>query len=115
MPTTPASRFNKYFYFDDYTGEQLYEIFAGQVGRGDYQLSREAAEQARGYLEDLYQRRDDNFGNARDVRNLFEKIITRQADRVAKLASPTDAQIRAIEAEDLEGVMGERGRDGGHS
>ncbi len=109
------SRFNKYLHFADYTGEQLYEIFAGQVGRGDYQLSREAAEQARGYLEDLYQRRDDNFGNARDVRNLFEKIITRQADRVAKLASPTDAQIRAIEAEDLEGVMGERGRDGGHS
>ena len=101
------SRFNKYLYFADYNGAQLYEIFAGRVQRSDYQLSTQAAERARAYLEELYQNRDDNFGNARDVRNLFEKIVARQADRVAKLESPSDAQILTIEAEDLDGVMGE--------
>ena len=100
------SRFNKYLYFADYTGAQLYEIFAGRVRRSDYQLSAQAAERARAYLEELYENRDGNFGNARDVRNLFEKIVSRQADRVAKLESPTDEQILTIEAEDLDGVMG---------
>ncbi len=100
------SRFNKYLYFADYTGEQLYEIFAGRVKRSDYQLSEAAAEQAKTYLEEFYQRRDENFGNARDVRNLFEKIVSRQADRVARLEAPTDAQLLTIEAEDLDGVMG---------
>ena len=103
------SRFNKYLYFADYNGAQLYEIFAGRVQRSDYQLSTQAAERARAYLEELYQNRDDNFGNARDVRNLFEKIVARQADRVARLEAPTDAQILTIEAEDLDGVMGEDG------
>ena len=99
------SRFNKYLYFADYSGAQLYEIFEGRVKRNDYQLSAQAAERMRTYLEDLYQHRDDNFGNARDVRNLFEKIVSRQADRVAKLEAPTDAQILTIEAEDLDEVL----------
>ena len=103
------SRFNKYLHFADYHGAQLFEIFEGRVKRNDYQLSRQAAERMRTYLEDLYQRRDENFGNARDVRNLFEKIVARQADRVARLEAPTDAQILTIEAEDLEGVLGDSG------
>ena len=103
------SRFNKYLHFADYNGAQLFEIFEGRVKRNDYQLSLQAAERMRTYLEDLYQRRDENFGNARDVRNLFEKIVARQADRVARLEAPTDAQILTIEAEDLEGVLGDSG------
>ena len=37
---------------------------------------------------DLYEDRDENFGNARDVRNLFEQAVARQSDRVARLEAP---------------------------
>ena len=49
----------------------------------------------------LYQERDENFGNARDVRNLFEKAVARQADRVAQLESVTKEQLMALLPEDL--------------
>jgi len=99
------SRFNKYLYFEDYNGDQLYEIFQGRVKRNDYNLDEAAGQAVREHLEELYEDRDKNFGNARDVRNLFEKIVANQADRVAGLESPTDEDIRTITTADLEGLM----------
>ena len=99
------SRFNKYLYFEDYNGDQLYEIFQGRVKRNDYNLDEAAGQAVREHLEELYEDRDKNFGNARDVRNLFEKIVANQADRVAGLEAPTDEDIRTITTADLEGLM----------
>ena len=99
------SRFNKYLYFADYDGAQLFEIFKGRVQRNDYTLSDEAAEAVRAHLQKVYERRDDNFGNARDVRNLFEKIVANQANRVAVMEAPADEELVAITAADLEGLM----------
>ena len=99
------SRFNKYLHFADYNGQQLYEILLSQTQRSDYRLSEEAAERLKDYLEELYQHRDQNFGNARDVRNLFEKLVAAQANRVAALPSPTDEEILTITAEDLDAVL----------
>ena len=99
------SRFNKHLYFEDYNGSQLYEIFQGRVKRNDYQLSDEAAQAVREHLQELYEDRDGNFGNARDVRNLFEKIVAAQADRVAGLENPSDEDISTITLEDLKELM----------
>ena len=99
------SRFNKYLYFEDYNGDQLYEIFLGRVQRNDYRLSDEAAAAVKEHLQELYEDRDDNFGNARDVRNLFEKIVANQADRVAQLESPSDEELLTITVEDLKDLM----------
>ena len=99
------SRFNKYLYFEDYNGDQLYEIFQGRVSRNDYRLDEAAAAAVKDHLQELYEDRDDNFGNARDVRNLFEKIVAAQADRVAELENPTDEDIRTITTEDLKELM----------
>mgnify|MGYP002075505705 FL=1 len=99
------SRFNKYLYFEDYNGEQLFEIFKGRVDRSDYRLDEAAASAVKDHLQELYEDRDGNFGNARDVRNLFEKIVSAQADRVARLENPTDEDISTITAEDLKELM----------
>ncbi len=99
------SRFNKYLYFEDYNGQQLYAIFQGRVKRNDYSLTPEAEEAVKEHLQELYEDRDQNFGNARDVRNLFEKIVANQADRVAGLTEPSDEEIRTIGPEDLKGLM----------
>ena len=99
------SRFNKYLYFEDYNGAQLFEIFQGRVKRNDYRLDEAAETAVKEYLDELYEERDANFGNARDVRNLFERIVARQADRVASLESPTDEDILTITPADLEEVL----------
>ncbi len=99
------SRFNKYLYFEDYNGDQLYEIFEGRVKRNDYRLDEQAAAAVREHLQELYEDRDQNFGNARDVRNLFEKIVANQADRVAGLEAPSDEDIITITTEDLKDLM----------
>ncbi|OUN23095.1 type VII secretion protein [Flavonifractor sp. An82] len=95
------SRFNKYFYFEDYNGEQLLEIFCSMCEKNGYTLSDESRAYAEQYLKELYENRDENFGNARDVRNLFERAVARQSDRVATLASPGKEELMALTVEDL--------------
>ena len=96
------SRFNKYFYFEDYTAPQLLEIFRSMCTRGGYALSAEGEGAARKLLDELYEDRDENFGNARDVRNLFEKAVTRQSDRVALLEAPTREQLMELLPQDID-------------
>ena len=52
-------------------------------------------------LQMLYEERDENFGNARDVRNLFEQAVARQADRVSQLEAPTREALMELLTEDL--------------
>ncbi len=99
------SRFNKYLYFADYNGDQLFEILAGRVRRSDYLLSPEAETALREHLRELYEDRDDNFGNGRDVRNLFEKIMAQQANRLAGAKSPTVEELKTITPADLQGLV----------
>lgn len=96
------SRFNKYFYFPDYTGEQLLSIFQTQCKKNSYTLSPAAETAAKALFDRLYQERDDNFGNGRDVRNCFENMIVRQSNRVAAMDAPTREDLMTVLPEDLE-------------
>ncbi len=96
------SRFNKYFFFEDYDGGQLMEIFRSMCKQNGYTLSEEGEKFMERDLRELYDTRDENFGNARDVRNLFEQAVARQADRVSQLEEPTKEQLMELLPEDLE-------------
>ena len=96
------SRFNKYFYFPDYTGEQLMKIFSAQCSKNGYKLTEEAEKAAETLFNQLYEERSDNFGNGRDVRNCFEDMIVRQSNRVAALEAPGKDELMAVLPEDLE-------------
>lgn len=95
------SRFNKYFYFPDYTGEQLFTIFQSQCRKNGYTLSPESEEQAKALFQDLYDHRDENFGNGRTVRNLFEQMVVRQSNRVAAMDAPTREELMTFLPEDF--------------
>ena len=95
------SRFNKYFVFEDYTGEQLFAIFQSLCQKNGYALDPQAEEFCRKSFAALYENRDENFGNGRDVRNLFEQAVARQADRLAALESPTKDQLMALTVENV--------------
>ena len=96
------SRFNKYFYFEDYTKEELLGIFNLQCKKYDYELSPQARERIEEGITWMEAHKGENFANAREIRNLFETIITNQARRIARMDNPSAADLRTILPEDLE-------------
>jgi len=95
------SRFNKYFFFEDYTGEQLTAIFRSMCEKNGYTLDEATDHAAAEAFRLMYERRDENFGNARDVRNIFEQAVARQANRVAGLENPSRETLMALTEDDL--------------
>ena len=95
------SRFNKYIEFPDYTDEELLAIFDQNCRKYQYVCEagvREAVE------KELQRRRaaaGTNFANAREVRNLFEEIVTNQAGRVAAMENPDREAMQKILPGDL--------------
>jgi SpoVK/Ycf46/Vps4 family AAA+-type ATPase len=88
------SRFSRYYYFDDYTPDQLLAIFSGFAKKSQHVLSDAARDKFKALISGLYEKRDRTFGNGRLVRNVFEKILERQADRLA--ASGTELTKDAL-------------------
>ena len=84
------SRFSKYFEFPDYTGDQLLEIFKTFCKKNGYHLTEEAEAYLLLQFNEMYEHRDSHFGNGRTARNVFEKAIHQQANRLAGVGEPLD-------------------------
>ncbi len=95
------SRFNKYINFDDYSPEELLDIFKRMCEKNGYKPEDSAIEKVKEILVQLHESRSDSFANARTVRNLFEKLLTIQADRLAQLETVTDEELTSLREEDL--------------
>ena len=96
------SRFNKFFEFPDYTVDELQAIFKLQCDKYQYKLTEEAEAAVRDEIIYRESTKGENFANAREVRNLFEKIITNQAARVADLEDVDEETLMTITLQDLE-------------
>lgn len=105
------SRFATKIKFEDYNGEQLYQIFQSMVLGNDDCLDEQAAMLAQGYFSQMYQIRGKNFGNGRDVRNSYEKLYRLRSNRLTKLQEarngkkPTREELRTYTAEDIIALM----------
>jgi AAA+ superfamily predicted ATPase len=95
------SRFNRYFYFDHFKPEELLAIFESMGKKNHFTLTPEARDVLLKRLEALYVKRDRTFGNGRTVRNLFEKTIEKQANRLAVLSHLTDEVLTTLLPEDI--------------
>jgi stage V sporulation protein K len=95
------SRFNRYIEFPDYTADELLQIFEVNMRKYDYHFGEGAKEELQQYLEKAVANKDVNFGNGRFVRNVFEKALERQANRLASQSNLTIERLSAIEKEDL--------------
>lgn len=95
------SRFNRYIEFPDYTSNELIQIFNYVVKKNEYDLSEEASIKIKAVITDAVEHKDMNFGNARYVRNLFEKIITQQANRITAEPTITKEMLAKIEELDI--------------
>ncbi len=95
------SRFNKYIYFEDYDGPQLEAIFRGLCEKNGYTMDEETGKAAGEAFRLMYEQRDENFGNARDVRNIFEQAVARQANRLAAMDAPAKEDLMVLTEDDL--------------
>lgn len=95
------SRFNRYIQFDDYTASELVDIFMLKTLRLDYTLSEDALAVLKSVVEKAVREKDNQFGNARYIRNLFEKTLENQASRLASESSLTKNLLQEITAEDI--------------
>lgn len=97
------SRFNKYISFDDYNPEELIEIFVSIVKKNKYIATQELIDILRIKFSDLYESRTKSFGNGRVVRNLFEKIVENQSNRLANIETTlTEADLQNLLPEDFQ-------------
>jgi AAA+ superfamily predicted ATPase len=95
------SRFNRFIHFPDYTPDEMLQIFEMFCKKAEYKLSAEAAGLLKANLQQLYDNKQKDFGNARLVRNLFEASIENQSNRIATSTALTKEILTAIEAADI--------------
>lgn len=95
------SRFNRYIEFPDYTPDELYQIFALSLKKYDYHVTDDAKVALQHFFEDAVAHKDANFGNGRFVRNIFEKVLEHQANRLASESNLTTERLSEITIEDL--------------
>lgn len=103
IDTNPGlqSRFNRYIEFPDYSSDELLEIFELNVKKFDYNISDEVKAAIKDYFRVEVENKDKNFGNARFVRNFFEKTLERQADRLSRIPNVNSQQLTEIIVSDL--------------
>ncbi|MBR7018946.1 MAG: AAA family ATPase [Prevotella sp.] len=109
IDTNPGlqSRFNRYINFPDYNETELYNIFRLYLRKNEYTITKEAAELLQKELAYVVQNKDRNFGNARYVRNLFEKSIQCQANRLSKTKNVSDEELVELTRADIQAAFKE--------
>lgn len=95
------SRFNRYINFEDYTADELVQIFLSNLRQAQYKITQDAFSSVQEMISQAVATKTPHFGNGRYVRNLFEKIIQKQSDRLAQMPHPTKEQLCIITEEDV--------------
>lgn len=100
------SRFNRFLHFPDYTAQELADIFEMRCQSSGYRLADDAHQP----LLDLLQWGSADprgFGNARGARNLFERAVSAQANRLAREPQVTRETLMLLTADDLRAAGGQ--------
>ena len=102
------SRFNRYIDFPDYSSGELTDIFKMYMKKNQYTLAPNAEEYLKEQFEYAVAHKDCNFGNARFARNVFEKSIQQQANRLAGQTNLDKGRLSELTVEDLQGGFASR-------
>lgn len=94
------SRIQFKLHFKDYTPEELYLIFRKLAKDDNYKLDKNLKQLLIEHFENA--QKQDDFGNARYIRSMLEKIKMQQAQRVAE---DTTADIDLIKVADIATVI----------
>ena len=97
------SRLNTKLILEDYTMEQMVEIFYRKAESEGYRLEEGLQGCVAEYIRKEMQKAYPDFGNARSVRNCYEKVVKRMNARLASYEDtmPSEAHLQKISDEDL--------------
>jgi SpoVK/Ycf46/Vps4 family AAA+-type ATPase len=95
------SRFNTYFNLNDYTPEELLGIFKMMAKKTQYEIENEAEKKLMDIFTAMYERRDKNFANGREVRKLFDQCIAKLSNRLASQINYDKKELSLIKVEDI--------------
>ncbi|MBE6711015.1 MAG: AAA family ATPase [Ruminococcaceae bacterium] len=98
------SRFNKYIRFDDYSADEMMGIFDLQCKKSCYMPDDEAKAALKEYFTAVSEAAGE-FGNARGVRNTFERLLTEQANRVAGMTDISRDDLMTITKADVDAAL----------
>ena len=106
IDTNPGlkSRFTQTIHFDDYTPDELTQIFNNLAKGKNFTIDEDTEAAIHREFEQLYLRRDKNFGNAREARRIFDVAVEHQSQRLVKLMSDPgfqEADMYKLTKEDL--------------
>ena len=89
IDTNPGlkSRFTQTIHFDDYSPDELTQIFLNLATAKNFVLDDATQAAVHRQFEQLYLRRDKNFGNAREARRIFDEAVEKQSQRLVGLMS----------------------------
>lgn len=99
------SRFTRYFQFPDYTEDEMLRIFKTLCTSRDYQISSDALEAAAMQLREIRRSAGENFANAREVRNYFQKLLVSQSTRLGTMSNPSLEDLMTITLDDVKSCM----------
>ena len=100
------SRFNRFLFFADYSAEEMLDIFDMRCEKSGYTMDEETHQLLQDYLM-KFSENNLNFGNARGVRNLFERAVSAQANRLAKQKNVTRDELMKLTGDDIRIAAGE--------
>ncbi|MDR0472746.1 MAG: AAA family ATPase [Treponema sp.] len=102
------SRFNNFIDFEDYDPDELSEIFIKMCEKEKYKVTESAKEILSKHFYNIYNNRDSYYGNAREVRNLFELIIKNQSNRLVNDKDLSEEELLTIIEEDIFGIKSQK-------
>lgn len=98
------SRFNRYINFIDYTADELIDIFKTLVKKNHYIASDKLISKLHAEFQKNYDKRDRTFGNGRYVRNVFEKTIENQSNRLSAMGGElSNEDLQLLTSDDFIG------------
>ncbi len=97
------SRFSYFLNIEDYNPDELYQIMQVFAKSKKYVFAPEAEELTRKMITEMYDSRDKDFANGRTMRQLFDKITAKQAERLQKedMSTKTNEELMTIMQEDI--------------
>ena len=88
-----------------YTDEEMMEILKGFLDKSGLEMEEDGEKELKRALKEMDAQSRFLFGNGRGMRNTFESILGKQANRIVNLELPTEKELKNIILEDVKGIL----------